>query len=458
MAAEVRADELLNEGAAASTQAPWPKPGLAWYAVFILAVVLMLGTIENSIINYLIKPIKRDFRLSDLQMSVLIGIAPSIFYATIGFPLARFVDSVRRTKLLSIVLTVAGAMTSLAGLTQQFWQFAICRMLVGGGGAVSNPAIYSLLSDYFPRERLTRAIAVMSLGLIVGRSLAPVINGALVGVGQKLGHLHFAALEIRDWQIVFLMAGSLGLLGALLMMTVWEPPRRGRISTGAAKAMPVSQVLGYVWRNKALYLPQFLALAFYAVESSGLESWRVEFLRRTYGWEPQTSGPVLGMAALASAAIGLTVGTRLSEIFSKRYDDANLRTVACCYLLAPVFATAAPLMPTPWLSILCSALTGVFGTAGVAPQNAALQSVTPNEMRGQITAIYYFVFTAIGFGLGPTLMAFITDVIIGDESKIRYAMSASAALMTPFAALFMIMAVKPYGRAIRELKEREAAA
>ncbi len=222
--------------------------------------------------------------------------------------------------------------------------------------------------------------------------------------------------------------------------------------------MPVSQVFAYVWRNKALYLPQFLALAFYAVESWGLESWRVEFLRRTYGWEPQMSGPVLGLSALVSAFIGLTLGTRLTEMFSKRYDDANLRTVSCCYILAPIFATAAPLMPTPWLAIICSGITGVLGTAGVAPQNAALQSVTPNEMRGQITAIYYFVFTAIGVGLGPTLMAFITDVVIGDENQIRYAMSASAALMTPLAAVFMLMAVKPYGRAIKELKAREAAA
>src|SRR5262245_53096772 len=151
----------------------------------------MFGTIENYIITFLIQPIKRDFRLSDLELSFLIGAAPAIFYACIGLPLARLVDRVRRNRLLSITLGVAGIATSLAGLTQNFWQFAACRMSVGGGSAISNPGTYSLLADYFPRERLTRAIAALSVGLIVGRSLAPVVAGALVALAGTWGAIHF---------------------------------------------------------------------------------------------------------------------------------------------------------------------------------------------------------------------------------------------------------------------------
>ncbi len=142
----------------------------------VLAAVLMLGTIENQVISFLIQPIKRGLGLTDHEVSLLIGAAPAVFYAVIGLPLARLVDSVRRTTLLSIALGAAGVGTSLAGITQQFWQFAVCRMAVGGGGAISNPGTYSLLADYFPRERLTRAIAALTVGLIVGRSLAPVVG------------------------------------------------------------------------------------------------------------------------------------------------------------------------------------------------------------------------------------------------------------------------------------------
>jgi len=432
---------------------PWPKSARAWYAVIILAVVLMLGTTETQIITFLIRPIKRDFGLNDLQMSVLIGAAPSIFYACVGFPLARLVDSVRRNTLLSVALGIGGVATSLAGLTQHFWQFAVCRMAVGGGSAISSPGTYSLLADYFPRERLTRAIAVLTMGLVLARGLAPIIGAALVGLAATWGAIHLFGLVLHEWQIVVVMTGSLGLVAAVLMLTVLEPPRRGVISAG--ERVPIAEVFRYVLQHKALYAPQFLALAFFQAESMGIDLWRIEFLRRTYGWTPQFSGTVLGPAGLVASLLGLALGTHLTERFTKRHNDANLRTVSWCYLVAPVFAASAPLMPNPWLSIACSSVTAMLGMACVAPQNAALQNVTPNQMRGQITAIFYFIMAAIGTGLGPSLMAFITDVVIGDETKIRYAMSICAAVMTPIAAAWMWVALKPYGRAIAEIKARE---
>ncbi len=93
-----------------------------------------------------------------------------------------------------------------------------------------------------------------------------------------------------------------------------------------------------------------------------------------------------------------------------------------------------------------------------APFNAALQSVTPNEMRGQITAIYYFVFTAIGMGSGPTVVGFLTDHVIGNEDYIRYAMALCAGLLTPLAAVCAWLGLRTYGQEIREVKARERAA
>ena len=114
-------------------------------------------------------------------------------------------------------------------------------------------------------------------------------------------------------------------------------------------------------------------------------------------------------------------------------------------------------MPNPWVSLFCAGMTGLCGLAGAAPQNAAIQSVTPNQMRGQVTALYLFVFTVIGQGLGPSFISFFTDFVIRDESNIRLSMAVTAAFMTPIAALIIWLGVKPYGRAIAELKAREAA-
>jgi MFS family permease len=264
-------------------------------------------------------------------------------------------------------------------------------------------------------------------------------------------------LLIREWQLVFMMTGTLGLLSAVLVLTVKEPVRRGRVSATSAR-LSLGAVFRYVWQKRALYLPMFLALAFFTVESLGIELWRIEFLRRTFGWTPQMSGPIVGASSLVSSLTGLVIGTRLTERLARRHDDANLRTVWLCLLGLPVFATLAPLMPTPWLSIACSSVTAMLGMALTAPLNAALQSVTPNEMRGQITALYYLTFSAIGMGLGPMVIGAITDVLNGEESYIRYAMALCAALMTPLAAISAWRGRAPYGAEIREIKSRERVA
>ena len=168
------------------------------------------------------------------------------------------------------------------------------------------------------------------------------------------------------------------------------------------------------------------------------------------------TGLFLGVAFIVAAPFGLWGATKLTEYFAQRRDDANLRVVAIAYTLSPIFAIAGPLMPNPYLALGCAALAFLIGIGGAVPQNAALQSVTPNEMRGQVTALYLFVFSVIGGGIGPTFIAVFTNYVIGDEQLLRYALSVSAAIMMPIAAWVMWSGVKHYGAEIALIKEREA--
>jgi hypothetical protein len=51
----------------------------------------------------------------------------------------------------------------------------------------------------------------------------------------------------------------------------------------------------------------------------------------------------------------------------------------------------------------------------------ALQLLTPNRLRGQVSALYVFVLSVIGIGFGPTLVGIISDVLV------RYGLSSSKA-------------------------------
>jgi len=437
-------------------QQPWPSPRKAWTAVGILAIALMFAFLDRGIISLLVEPIKADFELSDFQISLLLGLAFVIFNAFVAVPASRFVDIWPRNIIITAGIAVWSTMTALCGLAQNFWQLFLFRMGIGVGEIVHGPATYSMMADYFPREKLPRAIAVMQLGFVGGVGISLVLGALVI---QMLLHVDNivvpgTSIVIRNWQLVFIMVGLPGLLVAAAMMTVAEPPRRGRLTT-LKKPMPLRLVLKYLFTHWRLYAPQFLALAVSSVETAGTRAWQPVFFQRTYEWSAQQTGFALGMALIVSAPLGLWFATWLTEKLAKTRDDANMRVVAIGYTLSPIFVVIGPLMPDPWLAIACASFAFLIQIGGAVPQNAALQSVTPNEMRGQVTALYLFVFAIIGMGLGPTFIAVFTDFIFGDEQKLHYSLSVSAVIMAPLAAWIMWLGVKPYGEAIAAIKIRE---
>ncbi len=93
---------------------------------------------------------------------------------------------------------------------------------------------------------------------------------------------------------------------------------------------------------------------------------------------------------------------------------------------------------------------------GVGPQNAALQVIVPNEMRGQVTALFLFLFTMIGFGIAPTVVALLTDYVFRDEMKLRYSIATMHAVLAPLAAFVFwrgLGGIRPGGRARAHLAE-----
>ncbi|HLY55908.1 MAG TPA: hypothetical protein VKS60_10155, partial [Stellaceae bacterium] len=92
---------------------------------------------------------------------------------------------------------------------------------------------------------------------------------------------------------------------------------------------------------------------------------------------------------------------------------------------------------------------------GAPSQNAALQLVTPGRMRGRVTALYLFMFTVVGSGIGPTFVATITQYVLGADDLLRYSLAISAAILGPSAVTVLWLGVRPYGREIARLREIE---
>src|SRR6266404_5743517 len=87
--------------------------------------------------------------------------------------------------------------------------------------------------------------------------------------------------------------------------------------------------------------------------------------------------------------------------------------------------------------------------------NAAIQRITPNEMRGQVTAIYLFMFIVFG-ALGSQLVGSVTQRVFGSDADLWKSIVMTASVLMPLAAFAISRGIKPYGREVERL-EREAA-
>jgi MFS family permease len=442
--------QAAHPGAAAQS---WPARSAAYYGLAVIICATMLNFLDEQVFGIMAQRIKVDFHLTDEQLGFLIGPANIIFYVLVGIPMARLVDIYPRKIILAAGVTLIGGITALGGLAQNFVQLFMSRMLVGAGGSAHAPGSYSLLSDYFPPARLPRAIGFLQLGFIGGTALGLFLGGQLVSLAAGWPVGHWMGLTIHGWQWVLMMVGAPGLVIAGLLLLAKEPPRRGVMAQG--KALPVKAVVREIWARKSIYLPLFIGLAFSATEFIGLQRWRTPFLIRTYGWNEARIGNWASLVFLVCSLLGALLGTVFVEWLAKRYKDANVRASTILFTLIIPFEIAAPLMPSGELSLLCIGGATVCGLAAAVPQNAAIQRITPNEMRGQVTAIYLFMFIFFG-ALGGQLIGSVTQRIFGNDADLWKSLVLTASILLPLAAFSISRGIKPYGREVERLEKLEA--
>jgi hypothetical protein len=134
-------------------------------------------------------------------------------------------------------------------------------------------------------------------------------------------------------------------------------------------------------------------------------------------------------------------------MFARGVLDGHLRTVRWAVLTSAPFLIAMPLMPDATLAAVVFAPAFLLASMHGGVAGAALQVISPNRLRGQITALYFFVANLNGLGLGPTAVALVTDYGFGDDAALRYSLAVVAAVALPISALILTFGFPAFRRA-----------
>ena len=402
----------------------------------------------------MVGPIKRDLGgISDTQVSLIMGFAFALFYTLMTYPAGRITDRYNRKNLMTAGIAGWSFMTMLCGAANQYWQLFLARMGVGVGEATLGPASNSALADYFPPERLPIAIGIVASAPFIGQGLANIAGGPLIDYLEATPNYVVPVLgEIYSWQMVLMIVGAPGLLIALAVWFLIEPERKNK-QREDSNSVPLSEVWDFILTRKHFFFFVFLGYLCLATQGWSLFSWLVEYFVRNHGWSRTEIGLSYGSIALTLGIAGSVAGGLFASRMIRRGTlDATLRVVLYSTIALFPLAAFLTIVPNPYLAL--AMLVPVTFCMAMPPGLiiATLQTVSPNELRGQMVAFYLIAVNFLSYSFAPSLPAVISDFVFETEQGLGQAISLLAVINYSIAIVCIGLSLRYFRDAVAKAK------
>jgi MFS family permease len=393
----------------------------------LLSLVYASSFVDRIFISVVGQAIKVDMDLSDLQLGILGGLAFSLFYASLGIPMARLADRFNRVRLIALSIVAWSVLTALCAGAGNFVQLLLYRLGIGIGEAGSTPTAHSLISDEFPDGRRATALAVYSLGPPIGA-----IGGAIGGswVAQHFG-----------WRPAFLVIALPGIvLGVLVHLTLREPARGAMERVGAPEAAAETSLraIAAILVRSPLFVQLLLGTVVGAFAQYGINLFIPAYLSRVYGLNVSQAGLLFGLTIGFGGAIGTTFGGWLADRAGKKDRRWYARVPALGTLLGMVPVSLAFLQQDWRVAAALLFVATVLLSSWIGPTFAAIHGLVAPKMRATTSAFVFLLMNFVGMGGGPTFVGFLSDTIAarlftaGDyRSLCRFAHGHGAAALDP---------------------------
>src|SRR5690348_15861315 len=166
-------DTLAQVSSPAATQADAgraiPASHASWYSasarhqwrlVIVLLVMTSLGAIDRQVITLLVNPIRDALRITDVEISLIVGAAFALSNTLFTLPAGYLADRVSRRGLIAGGALIWSLFTMACGAAGTFTRMFAYRIGVGFGARLIQPCVLSMLRAALSPERRGRGFAV----------------------------------------------------------------------------------------------------------------------------------------------------------------------------------------------------------------------------------------------------------------------------------------------------------
>lgn len=296
--------------------------------------------------------------------------------------------------------------------SRSFWGLFSSRVVMGAGEATTTPASASLIADYFPPEKRARAYGIFAMGGSIGIGIAYLLGGVAIGLTDAVRSIApglFA--QFADWHVVLFIVGAPGVILAVLMaLTMREPSRRGAVSQSTRfSLLPLWRELA---TNRVALFTVMMGTIMNVMIVNAQLAWFPTLFVRVHEWEPARIALALAVVGVPFGILSaITAGSALTWLAKRGREDGPVLVMMLQCAAWALFGTAKCLAPTPELALFGHVLTSMFATWAVTSALTALNQVTPNQLRGQVVAVYTLLTGLVGIAVGSGAVGFLSDYV-----------------------------------------------
>ena len=375
----------------------------ARHALAVLTAINLLNYLDRYVVPPLVPDLKAAMSLSDAQLGWLVPAFMLVYMVTAPL-FGAWGDRGSRTRPIAIGVFVWSLATMLSGLAHSYPQLLAGRALVGVGEAACVAIAPALLADCFARDRRGRVLSVLNMAIPVGSALGYILGGLV-------GH-HFG------WRAAFFVAGVPGLLLALAVLRLPDPPRGSQDAAAAVapgglrQTGPVQGALAVYLSllRRAPYMLVVLGYAAYTFALGGLAFWMPAFLERVRGVPAVEATSGFGGIVVVTGFVGTFAGGWLGDYFLKSSRQAYLWFSGAVTLLAAPVALLALTAPAPQLYYPAIVVAQLLLFMSTGPINAAIVNMVSPYERASAVALSMFTIHLLGDVPSPVLIGHLSDV------------------------------------------------